>query len=94
MNANLRVGSTSSHECATRTNGSGVDCNSQVGIHARPNLLPLPDLIVLSKVLIQMHFEVHVAQEAEAAVAALELDGLVELGYRNNINPKSKKSTS
>ena len=38
-----------------------------------------------------MYFEVHVAQEAEAAVAALELDGLVELGYRNNINPKSKK---
>lgn len=35
--------------------------------------------------LIQVHLEVHVSQEAEAAVAALEFYGLVKLGYRNDI---------
>lgn len=61
MYANLRIGATGSHKGTTGGHSSGVDCNSQVGIHARTNLLSLPYLIVLGKVLIQMHFEVHVA---------------------------------
>lgn len=64
MHANLRVDATCAANCATWRNGSGVDGDGEVGIHAWADLLPLPNLIILRKMLIQMHLEIHISQKS------------------------------
>lgn len=59
------------------------DCQARV--HQRGDSLPPTDFIVLGKVLVEVSLELLIANESLAAVAALELDALVQLGDGDNV---------
>lgn len=70
--------------------GACIHGHRVVRVHHWTDAVVLPDLVVLGEVLVEMHLQVRISLEAQPAIAALELDALIELRYSDDVQPKTE----
>lgn len=87
----LRLGISSSQTDRRRANAARRNTSSKslrhlhARVHERTDALPLPHLIILRKMPVKMRLQLLIANESLAAVRALELNALIQLSDRHEI---------